>query len=238
MIDIELSVVLPCYNEQDNIIPLITEITNALKPLNKKYEIICVNDGSADDTYKNLKQNKTKFPEIRIITFTKNNGLTAALDYGFKKSRGNIIIMCDADMQNDPADMPKLIKALENYDAAYGWRKNRQDTFKKRISSKIANKFRRMITKDQIHDIGCGLKAFKKECISSIKLFDGLHRFIPILIELEGYSSTQIEVNHRNRFKGKSKYCVSNRLFKSIYDLLAVKWMIKRHFNYKEKSDE
>jgi len=219
-------------------IPLITEITQALKPLNKNHEIICVNDGSTDDTYKILTQNKTQFPEIKIITFTENNGLTAALDCGFKKARGKIIIMCDADMQNDPADMPKLIKALESFDAAYGWRKNRQDTFKKRISSKIANNFRRMITKDKIHDVGCGLKAFKKECVSSIKLFDGLHRFIPILIELNGYSSTQIEVNHRHRFKGTSKYSVANRLFKSIYDLIAVKWMIKRHFTYKEKSDE
>ena len=238
MSDIEISVVLPCYNEQDNVIPLITEITNALKPLNKKYEIVCVNDGSTDDTYKILKQNKKEFPEIRIITFTQNNGLTAALDCGFKRAKGDIIIMCDADMQNDPADMPKLIKALESYDAAYGWRKNRQDTIKKRISSKIANNFRRMITKDKIHDVGCGLKAFKKECVSSIKLFDGLHRFIPILIELNGFTSTQIEVNHRHRFKGKSKYNVANRLFKSLYDLFAVKWMIRRHFTYKEKSDE
>lgn len=238
MKSVDLSVVLPVYNEQDNLDKLIGQITAALDPAGYSYEIVCVNDGSSDDSLAVLKRLGASYPAMRIINYKHNHGLTSALDGGFRNARGSIIAMLDADLQNDPADIPAMVEKLNDYDVVCGWRMKRKDTFVKKMSSKIANRFRRLFTGDSYHDIACGLKVFRRECIENITLYDGLHRFLPILMEQEGFSVTEMVVNHRPRFKGKSKYHIGNRLFHSLYDLVAVKWMIKRRLDYKEDSHE
>ena len=236
---VDISIVLPVYNEEGNLEKLMAEITEAMQPLGKSYEVVCVNDCSTDSSLDLLKKLRSADPQhIRIISFKRNHGLTSALDAGFKNAVGDIVGMLDADLQNDPADFPSMFKAIEQFDVVCGWRKNRKDTFVKKMSSKIANRVRRMFTGDRYHDIACGIKVFKRECVQGLEMYNGLHRFLPVLMELDGYKVTEVQVNHRHRYTGKSKYAIGNRLFHSLYDLVAVKWMIKRRLRYKEDSNE
>lgn len=231
---IAITVVVPAYNEEDNIEPLLQELSAVLNTLNKPYEILIVDDGSSDGTKDKLTAAKKKYPELRTIHFRRNHGQTAAIDAGLKKAYGNEIIVIDADLQSDPADIPLLLSHLKTYDAVCGWRVKRQDTFVKRISSRIANGFRNWATNETIQDTGSSIKAFKRECLSEIKLYNGLHRFLPTLIKLEGYRVGEVQVNHRPRLKGTSKYNIANRLFRGLYDLIAVRWMQKRQLRYQE----
>ena len=171
--------------------------------LSRSYEVVCVNDCSTDSSLDLLKKLRAADPaHIRIISFKRNHGLTSALDAGFKNAAGNIVAMLDADLQNDPADLPEMIKKIDDFDVVCGWRKNRKDTIVKKMSSKIANKVRRMFTGDRFHDIACGIKVFKRKCVEDIELYNGLHRFLPVLMELDGYTVTEVQVNHRHRFTG------------------------------------
>jgi len=231
---IDLSVVVPAYNEEENIPVLLDEISSVLNKLYLNYEVLVVNDGSTDKTYNKLIEAKKKYKNLRILHLRKNNGLSAALDAGFKNAIGKIIVIIDADLQNDPADIPKLISLIGEYDVVCGWRKNRIDPISKKISSKIANFVRNKLTGEEVNDTCCGLKAFRRECVINFKMYNGLHRFLPTLLKMEGYKITEIPVNHRPRTLGKSKYNISNRLFKSLYDLIAVRWMKTRRLGYQE----
>lgn len=228
----EISVVIPVYNEEENLPILIPKIVEVLKPLNKNFEIILVDDGSTDNSFNVIKDLGSKYMEVRYIRFKKNTGQTAAFDAGFKNALGDVVITLDADLQNDPADIPKLLSYIPDYDIVCGWRAERKDPLIKKISSRIANSFRNFLTKDSIHDTGCSLKVYKREWLDKIKLYKGLHRFLPTLLKLEGARIIEVKVSHNPRKFGRSKYNIRNRLFTGLCDLLVVRWMQKRRLNY------
>lgn len=222
----DLSIVIPAYNEEKNIIPLYKEITGVLKKLNRDYEIIFVDDGSKDRTFTLIESVTKKDKKVKVIKFRKNFGQTAALDAGFKNSKGKIIIAMDADLQNDPNDIPRLLnKIAEGYDVVSGWRYKRKDGFFKNSFSRIAHLLRALITKEKIHDSGCTLKAYKKECFKDLDLYGEMHRFIPSILSWKGFKIGEIKVNHRKRKYGKTKYGLM-RLIKGLLDLIVLKfWM-------------
>ncbi len=224
--EVEISVVIPAYNEQENVELLYRKLKVVLDKLRRKYEIIYVDDGSIDNTFGVLKQLHNKDSNVKVIKFRKNFGQTAALDVGFKQAAGSIIISMDADMQNDPEDIPMLISKLnEGYDLVSGWRLKRNDPITKIFASRFSNALRRLITGDKIHDAGCSLKAYRRECFQDLDLYGEMHRYIPSLLEWKGFKITEIPVKHNQRKFGSSKYNVT-RLFKGFLDLLVVNfWM-------------
>ncbi|MBU1975637.1 MAG: glycosyltransferase family 2 protein [Nanoarchaeota archaeon] len=224
---IELSIVIPCYNEGKNVYLLYQRIKEAMRKIGKSYEIIYVDDGSHDDTLKYLKKVKNIAPNKTVIVkLRKNFGQTAALDAGFKQAKGKVFITMDGDLQNDPADIPKLLKKMATgYDVVSGWRHARRDPFGKKIFSKMANSLRKSLTKEKIHDSGCSLKAYKRECFEDLNLYGEMHRYIPAILMWKGYRIGEVKVKHYARKYGKTKYN-SIRLFKGFMDLLVVKfWM-------------
>ena len=229
----KISIVIPVYNEEGNIKPLIAELWEVLHALGKSYEIIFVDDGSRDRSFEILKAAASQDPQIRIIRFNKNSGQTAAFDAGFKAAQGDVVVTMDADLQNDPHDIPRLVEKIEEFDIVCGWRHQRRDPWIKIVSSKIANFVRNKLSEEEIVDTGCSLKAYKRECLQRLKLFNGLHRFLPTLAKMEGCTVTQVKVNHRPRRFGLTKYSISNRMVRAFADLLAVRWMKKRHLDYK-----
>lgn len=229
---IEISIVVPVYNEKENLVLLDQEITKSIKPLNKNYEVILVDDGSMDGSSELIRALQEKNSTIRLIRFGHNHGQTAAFAAGFDKARGDIIVTMDADLQNSPSDIPLLLTAIKDYDVVCGWRHKRNDPWIKKISSKVANSVRNSLSDESIADTGCSLKAFRRECFKEIKLYNGMHRFFPTLMKMEGFSVTQVKVGHYPRIHGHSKYNIRNRLFASFKDLLAIRWMKKRQINY------
>lgn len=230
----KLSLVIPVYNELHNLDALYERSIVVLKQLGKEYEFVFVNDGSTDGSLEKLKELKDKDHRVVIVSFKRNYGQTAAMDAGFKHSTGDVIVTMDADLQNDPADIHKLLEELNNYDTVVGWRHKRSDSWLRRVSSKIANTVRNKLSNETIADTGCSLKAYKRYCLENLKLFDGMHRFLPTLIKLEGYTVGEVKVGHHPRLHDQSKYGVWNRVFKSFFDLLAVRWMKKRYLRYKK----
>ena len=232
-----ISIVLPVYNEEDNIEPLTEKIVESLAPLNNPLEIVFIDDGSTDRSVERMRAMRARFPEltVRIVQLDRNYGLSTAMTAGFEAAKGEVIVTLDADLQNDPADIPKLLEKLPEYDAALGWRVNRQDPFLKRISSKIANFFRKKALNDPIHDTGCSLKAYKAVYVKRLKMFKGMHRFLGVLLTMEGAMITEVPVSHHPRRFGKSKYGFWNRLVSPFLDLLAVRWMKKRVIRYRAK---
>jgi len=229
---VDVSIVAPVYNERDNLKPLVDELLAVLRPLGRSFEIVLVDDGSGDGSAEAIGALASEHPEVRGLHFKANRGQTAAFDAGFKAARGAVVVTIDADLQNDPRDIPALLTALSGYDAAVGFRAERRDTTVRRWSSKFANTVRNRLSGDDIIDTGCSLKAFRSEALSSIKLWNGMHRFLPTLIKIEGGRVVQIPVHHRPRLAGTSKYGVWNRLFRSSADLLAVRWMKSRRLGY------
>jgi glycosyltransferase involved in cell wall biosynthesis len=227
-----VSVVIPVFNEEENLRLLTDELVKVLESLQKSWEIIFVNDGSTDGSGLILRELGRSFPCVRVLTFKRNCGQTAAFDAGFKAARGEIIITIDGDLQNDPADIPRLLEHMGNYDAACGWRHQRNDPFIKLVSSRIANYIRNKLSDEEIKDVGCSLKAFRAAYVKKLKLYSGMHRFFPTLIKMEGGRVVEVKVNHRPRRHGLSKYNIRNRMMRSFMDLLAVRWMKKRRFNY------
>ena len=224
----KISLIIPVYNESESISLLIDEIKQVMI-LNKfNYEIIVVNDGSKDATYRVLKDLSNKIKELIVINLRKNYGQTAALAAGFDNSSGEIVIALDGDLQNDPNDIPSLIKGIyDGYDLVCGWRFNRKDKLiDRRIPSKIANKIIGAVTGIYLHDYGCSLKAFRREIIDDIKLYGELHRFLPVLADNEGAKIMEMKVNHRSRKFGSSKYGI-DRTFRVLMDLLTVWFMNK-----------
>jgi len=230
---IDISVVVPVYNEEENLPVLVPQIAEVLKPLGKTYEMIFVDDGSQDHSRRLLKEMALQFPQIRILGFKKNCGETAAGAAGIKEARGGIVITIDADLQNDPKDIPRMLDYLKEYDMVTGWRQKREDSWVKRITSRIANRIRNSLSGEEIQDSGCTFRAYKRECLQDIKLYKGMHRFIPTLVKMEGYRVIEIPIAHHPRKFGVSKYTTWNRMWRAFVDLLAVKWMKSRHIHYK-----
>jgi len=218
----KISLVVPVYNEEENIVELYNEITKALND----FELIMVDDGSDDKSWEIIKEISKKDKRVKGIRFTRNFGQTPAIKAGINNSTGDIIVTLDADLQNDPLDIPKLLSEMDRgYDLVSGWRKDRKDAFFSRVlPSKIANWLISKITSVSLHDYGCTLKAYKREIIENIDLYGEMHRFIPALCGYAGAKISEIKVNHRPRLRGKSKYGIV-RIFKVILDLMTVKFM-------------
>ena len=229
---IDISVVVPVYNEEENLPVLIPQIAEVLKPLGKTYEMIFVDDGSKDHSRRLLKEMALQYPQIRILGFKKNCGETAAGAAGIKEARGGIVITIDADLQNDPKDIPSMLDYLKEYDMVTGWRQKREDSWVKRITSRMANRIRNSLSGEEIQDSGCTFRAYKRECLQNLKLYKGMHRFIPTLVKMEGYRVIEIPIAHHPRKFGVSKYTTWNRMWRAFIDLLAVKWMKSRHIHY------
>lgn len=235
----DLSVVFPVYNEEENVPILLEEIARALAGKPWSYEIVAVDDGSRDRSLAVLRESKAKHPTLRILVLEKNSGQTAALDAGWRAARGRFIVSLDADLQNDPADIPKMMDALQNSgsDMVIGVRVNRQDTLARKLQSKIGNGVRNWITGDRITDTGCSLKLVRNEAIENVRLFTGMHRFLPTLVRMQGFRVDEMPVNHRPRRFGVSKYGAMNRAFRGLADCLAVRWMAKRNLQYRVKEE-
>ena len=232
----EISLVIPCYNEEGNLRKLIKAIREAVEPLKISYEIIITDDYSRDKSWEILKELAAGDRRIRVQRFAFNCGESAASFAGMKAARGKYIVTADADLQNDPRDLPKFLEALKEFDCVCGTRvkvRGEGDHFIRIASSRIANWVRNKLSGEKISDAGCTYRAFKRGCIDSLKFFKGMHRFLPTLFKIEGYTVTEIEVRNNPRFAGQAHYGVWNRLFGSFYDLLAVRWMKKRMFKYK-----
>jgi len=234
---IEISVVVPVYNEEGNLPILIPKLVEVLKGLERSYEMIFVDDGSSDESRRILGEMTLQYPSLRILRFRVNRGLSAALLAGMREARGGIIVTLDSDLQNDPADIPKLLEYLDRYDMATGWRQKRRDTWLKKISSKIGNAARNLLSGENIRDSACTLRAFKKDCIIGIPVFNGMHRFLSTLVKMGGYRIIEVPVSHHPRRFGRSKYNIRNRMLKSFIDLLAVRWMKARaiHWEIEER---
>ena len=219
-----LSVIIPVYNEKENITILYNELKSVLSKLNLNYELIFIDDGSRDGSFEVLKEMNLKDKKVRVIKFRRNFGQTAAIDAGFKHSNGDRIITMDGDLQNDPEDIPLLVQKLKSgYDLVSGWRYNRNDSFGKKLSSKIANTIRRFLFDDKTHDAGCTLKAYTKEAVSDLELYGEMHRYITTLIKLKGFKITELKVNHRERKFGRTKYN-TKRLLHGFLDMLYLKF--------------
>ena len=225
-----ISIVVPLFNEEDNVTSLQTELAAALTGI--EHEIILVDDCSTDLTVARIE----KRPEIRLLQFEKNSGQSAALYAGIQAARGDIIVLLDGDLQNDPSDIPRLLAEIaQGADLVCGYRVNRKDTLSKRLTSRIANSVRSRFTKDGVRDTGCTLKAMRSACREALVPFYGMHRFIPALVKGMGYRITEIPVNHRPRVAGVSKYSFGNRALKATLDMFAVRWMLSRQLKIRIK---
>lgn len=230
---LELSIVVPVHNEEGNLRPLWEEIQAMLEGVGVPSEVIFVNDGSTDGSSDVLDALRTEDARIRVLDHDRNHGLTAALDCGFHHARGRVIGMMDADLQNPPGEIAKLYAALPGADMVIGWRRDRQDPWIKLVSSKVANRYRNRRTNEHVHDTGCGLKVFRKAIFEKVKLYNGLHRFLPTLARMEGYEVREVVVAHRPRKSGQSHYGVWNRVWKGMDDVKAIRWMWKNRLLWK-----
>ncbi|MFA6790688.1 MAG: glycosyltransferase family 2 protein, partial [Parcubacteria group bacterium] len=223
---IDISVVVPVFNEEENVRELHRRIKEECKKLGKSFEIIFIDDGSKDATVKKCEG----LSPLRLIKFRKNFGQTAAFDAGFQAARGDVIITMDGDLQNDPADIQKLLDKMgEGYDIVSGWRHQRKDPLSKRIFSRGANLLRKFFIHDNIHDSGCSLKAYKKECFDGLELYGEMHRFIPALLEIDGFKVGEVKVSHYPRIHGVTKYNW-RRAVKGIIDMMAI-WFWRKYLN-------
>lgn len=231
----EISLVIPVYDEEDNLKELLQEIRSAMKRVDHPWEVLLVDDGSRDRSWSIMQEEARQDDHVRGLKFAANRGQTAAFAAGFKQAHGAVVVTLDADLQNDPADIPRLLEVLREQaaDVVLGIRTRRNDNFIRRLSSKLANGYRRWRTQDDTVDTGCSLKAFRKQFVEEMPLFTGMHRFLPTLARMQGARKVvQIPVNHRPRMHGVSKYGVWNRLWVGLADVKAVRWMQKRHLNY------
>jgi glycosyltransferase involved in cell wall biosynthesis len=224
----EVSVVIPVFNEEENLPILAAELHGTLRPLKRTYEVLFVDDGSTDGSPVILERLRREDPAVRIVRLARNSGQSAALEAGFRFARAPIVVTLDADLQNDPADIPQLLAKIGAYDVVCGVRVQRQDTWLRRISSRIANGVRNRLTHESITDVGCTLKAYRTEYLRRIPMFTGMHRFLPTLLRMEGARLTEIPVHHRPRLHGSPKYNIRNRIWRALTDLFAVRWMQKR----------
>jgi glycosyltransferase involved in cell wall biosynthesis len=228
----QVSVIVPVYNEEENVPILQAELKAALRAID--HELIFVDDGSADHTVDRIEAD----PNVCVIRFEKNAGQSAAMYAGLRAARAAILVLIDGDLQNDPADIPKLIDEIsKGADLVCGYRALRRDTRMKRFTSRVANAVRSRYTKDGVRDTGCTLKAMRRECVSALVPFKGMHRFIPALIKDAGYRLVEIPVNHRPRRFGQTKYGLGNRAVRATMDMFGVRWLLSRRLNYKIREE-
>jgi len=222
----ELSVVVPLYNEEGNVKELHRRIYEACVKLGKRYEIIFIDDGSSDGTIADC----AGLNPLKLIKFRKNFGQTAAFDAGIKQATGDIVVTMDGDLQNDPADIGLLLAEMNNdYDVVSGWRAKRKDPLMKKIFSRTANMLRKVLIQDKIHDSGCSLKAYKRECFTDVDLFGEMHRFIPAILEMQGYKVGEVKVSHHPRVHGQTKYNWK-RGIKGFVDMISI-WFWRKYAN-------
>lgn len=227
----EISIVIPVYNEEENLPVLAEEIRAAMAPVEtsgRPYEVVLVDDGSTDTSPAVMARLAREDPHVRVVRQRRNSGQSAALDAGARYARGGIVVTLDADLQNDPADIPRLLERLDGFDVVSGVRAKRRDTWVRRVSSKIANGIRNRVTHESVTDVGCTLRAMRIEYLRRIPVFNGMHRFLPTLLRMEGARVTEIPVNHRPRLHGQPKYNIRNRIFRALADLFGVRWMQTR----------
>ena len=229
----QVSVVVPLFNEEENVAELQLQLEAALTGFT--HELVFVDDGSTDATAANVKQSES----ARVVRFKKNAGQSAAMYAGIYAAKGDVIVLIDGDLQNDPADIPLLVNKLnEGYDLVCGYRAKRKDTTFKRIQSRIANNVRSRFIGDGVRDTGCSLKAMKRECRTAWVPFNGMHRFIPAFIRHAGYNITEVPVNHRPRIHGVSKYNFANRAWRATKDMFGVSWLLSRRMRYEIADNE
>ena len=232
------SVIIPIKDERENLSPLTASLVKVMdsheRSHSRPYEILFVDDGSSDE----LDRLAREHSNVRVFHFDRNYGKTCALEAGFRRSSGEIIIQIDGDLQQDSEDILKLLPYTASHDVVCGWRQQRQDGLVKKFSSLIANRVRNIFTHDGMHDTGCPLKVFRRPVLERIRLFEGMHRFFPALALMHGFRVTEVPVRHYPRIHGVSKYGMGNRLFKSLYDLIAVRWMQDRVLLYKFRDSD
>ena len=235
----DLSVVIPVYNEEENLPPLWAELRAVLDDRRLPFEVVFVDDGSRDRSAEIIRGFRDADPRVRLVRLKINAGETAATDAGLKAARGRWVATMDADLQNDPADLPALLAKLETWDAATGWRVDRGagDPWIRRVSSRIANGIRNAISDETVHDSGCTFRAFRRECLRDLTLYRGFHRFIPTLLRMRGFRVVEVPVRHRPRRFGQSKYGIMNRAVVAFADLLVVRWMKSRLLRYEIAED-
>lgn len=228
MLAVSHSIIVPAHNEAACLPALLAELQTVLDQLPGESEILVIDDGSTDETPAILEHWSIQEPRLRWFRLNGNFGQSAAFDAGFRTARGEVFITLDADGQNPPSEIPLLLEALEGCDMVCGWRYGRQDHWTKYLASKFANTLRRWVLQDGIHDTGCSLKAIRREAVARIKLFHGLHRFLPVLVQMEGFQVREIRVAHRARTGGQSHYGILNRMLGPLIDMIAIRWMQSR----------
>ncbi len=235
----DLSVVIPVYNEEASLTPLWSELREVLQRLGLAFEVVFVDDGSRDRSAEIIREFRESDRRVRLVRLKANAGETAATDAGFKAARGRRVVVMDADLQNDPRDIPMLLAHLDHWDAVTGWRVDRAagDTFVRRASSRVANRIRNWMSDETIQDSGCTFRAFRRECLRELVLYRGFHRFIPTLLKMRGYRVIEVPVVHRPRRFGQSKYGVFNRALVAFADLLVIRWMNARLLRYEVVED-
>ncbi len=234
-----ISLIIPAFNEKECIEGTVKEAYDVLKGMGKSFEVIVINDGSTDETPDILDRLRKDMPELKVLDLIPQSGQSAGFGAGFSNAKGEVVVLMDADGQNDPADIPDLVSRLDKCDICCGWRKNRQDTWSRNTGSKLANAIRGGLLGDGIIDTGCSLKAFKSDFVKDLPMdLKGMHRFLPALVQMRGARVDQVPVNHRERQGGTSKYTNFGRLMVTVSDLFSVRWMQKRHKNFvaKERS--
>jgi len=229
-----LSVVIPVCDEEDNLEPLHAEVSAALEKL-PPAEIVLVDDGSRDASLARMRALAARDPRVRVVALDGNHGQSAALEAGFRAARGDVVVTLDADLQNDPADIPRLVELLDRADCVNGVRANRHDSLVRKLSSRVGNGFRNFVTSESVTDVGCSLRAMRASYLRRVKLYRGMHRFLPTLLRIEGARVLEVRVAHRPRRAGRSKYGIGNRLFVGFVDVLAVRWMQSRALRYRAR---
>jgi len=234
---LEISIVLPVFNEAENLPILWEELQPVLKSIGRAAEVIVVDDGSTDGSADIVRLVQATDPRVRLIQLARNAGLSSAFAAGLRTARGRIVVTLDADLQSDPADIPALLAQLDRWDAACGWRRARRDPWLRRVSSRIANGVRAAVLGDRIRDSACSLRAMHRRCVEDLDLFDGFHRFIPALLRQAGYRVIEVPVNHRPRRFGTAHYGVRNRAWRAFVDMLGVRWLEARRLRYEAREE-
>jgi len=234
----DLSVVIPVHNEEKNLLVLHRRLETVLQDLSRPYEVIYVDDGSDDGGLEILTRLRRRPPgSVLVVELYRNYGQFAAIVAGFERTRGEVVVTLDSDLQSDPRDIPLLLSQLDRWDAACGWRQARRDPWLKRISSRIANRVRAAVLGDQVRDSACSLRAMHRRCVDSLQFFDGFHRFVPALLRQAGHRVIVVPVNHRPRRFGLSHYGVRNRAWRGVVDMFGVRWLQARRLRYEAREE-
>jgi len=234
-----VSVVVPFYNEEENVAPLAERIAAVFTgSAEYDYECLFVNDGSKDGTRAEIDRLHASDPRIRPVHLVRNSGQSAALVAGLRRASGEYVFILDGDLQNDPCDFPKMLELLKTHDCVFGYRAKRNDTWVRKMSSRVANTVRDALLKDGVRDAGCGSKGFRRKCVEHIVPFNGVHRFFAVLMRTAGFSIVECEVTHHPRIHGVSKYGIGNRLWRGIYDLIGVAWLKRRYVVFQVEGEK